>query len=351
MSSTAQVNTIAIQAQEQSALAKAAAVLDAANAANPLPEPKETKLETVLVDPKKDQIKFDLKTDSLNPEEKPVEQAPPPKEEKKEEEPQKVEEKKDEKLSQRFATLARKEKQLFQKTLSIKEEEGRVSEKLSAIENFEKFRKDVAKNPMLALKELGITYDQLTQFVLNGNMPNSSQLELDSVREEIKQLRQQQEEDKNTERQRQETQRQRAQAQHVQKTIDAFKQEIRDTLKSNTERFELVDLYKRDDLVYQVIEAHFEKTQGREILPIEKGLEIVEKHLEQQVELAKKAKKFQGTGTLPPKEEAKASPPAPQQRTMSNNMNSSAPSFLPAKTEKERMARALAKLSETPQRG
>lgn len=315
---------------------KAAAILDAANSANPLTSIPGVDPNTSTLVTKEDHTKditFDTKTDSLTD---------PKLEETKEvtAEPQvKKPDEKEEKASQRFALLAKKEKALYQNSQKIKAQEAVIEEKLTALNNYENFKKQVAQNPMLALQELGISYEQLTQYVLTNKMPNSSELEIKSVRDEMAELRKQQEErDKKAEEGRIAGLQARAKQE-----IAAFQQQIGDYISSNVDKYELINLNEATHLVFQTVENHFEKT--KRILSIEEASDIVEKYLEDQVEKNLRAKKLAQRATPQPKKEDTKQVPTAQPRTLTNEMTSSAPSMLPAKTERDRMARAMAALS------
>lgn len=311
------------------------AVLDKANAASPLnPIPaaadpdKSVKIET----PKEDN-NFDLKTFADDKAESKTDSAKEP--EKKEE----IKEEPKEQESKRFALLAKKEKVLYSKSQEIKQREENLNQKLNAVENFEKFKRQVKDNPMLALEELGVTYNQITDYVLQGKMPNKTEFEITELREEINALRREREDRDKKE----EASRKSAAQVNVKETIDAFHQEIGDYISSHTDKYELASIYKQQavNLAYQKVEDHFIKT--KRVLSHEEALGLVEAEMEKEAERVMSAKKFQArVQPQPLKEERKPQPGS--QQTLSNQMTSSAPSFLPAKTEHDRMKRAFAAL-------
>jgi hypothetical protein len=122
----------------------------------------------------------------------------------------------------------------------------------------------------------------------------------------------------------------------------AFRSEVADFVKENAETFELTALYEQTDAVYATIDAHYEKTMrdtGKgEILPTKKAAELVEAKLEELVAKAMKAKKI---AAKLPKE------PDPTPKTLSNDLSQQT-TFVtgPAKSEQERMARAMAALEK-----
>lgn len=324
-------------------LETAMAALDKFNTANPLnPIPganpdaavlakPDTNFEIDLKDSSGKRIGDDKKPDEKKAETKTEDKAPEEKEPPKE--PREQE-------SKRFAILAKKEKGIQAKVQEIKLKEESINQKLTAVENFEKFKREVKNNPMLALEELGITYNQITDYVLQGKMPNKAELEYNELREEIKALRSERDErDK-----RAADEAKKAATVNVQQTISDFKSEIGDYIKSNVDRFELVNQYGATNLVYSTVDEHFQKE--KRLLSIEEAAELTEKFLEKQVEIAMSTKKYQArVQPQSPKEAPKQNQSVPQQNAqLSNQMTSSAPSFLPAKTEQDRISRALAAL-------
>lgn len=324
-------------------LDKAMAVLDAANAKNPLNPIEGLNPDHATLVDKKDlggDTKFDLKSDSLK--EKELEKTDSAPLEKKEEE-KKPENK--EQASQRFATLAKKEKQLLAEQSKFKIQNQELQPKLEAIKKFEEAKAKVAENPMLALEMLGITYDELTKFQLDGKMPNATEIKLRQLEEKLSKK----EEDEQRAKKKSDEDQEKNQEINNQKKIAAFKEQITDYIKSNSEKYELTNINDVSHLVFQRIEEHFHKTQNETgtgvILSVEQAADAVEKMLEEQVEKNLSAKKLAAKVVPQPKGETKQAPPA-QQRTISNDMTGSAPSFLPAKTERDRMSRALAALTK-----
>lgn len=323
-------------------LEKAVAVLDAANAKNPMnPIDGANPDSSTLVD-KKDlggDTKFDLKSDSLK--EKDTEKKEDT--EKKPEEEKKPETK--EQASQRFAMLAKKEKALLVNQQKLKTQEQELEKRLVPALKFEEAKAACAENPMLALEMLGITYDQLTQFQLNGKMPNSTEIKLKQLEQKLAGKEKADLEAK----EREEQERRNNQETANEKKIADFKIQIDDYIKSNSEKYELTNINDASHLIFQKIEEHFHRTNKETgtgiLLSVEEAADAVEKFLEAQVEKNLSAKKLAAKVAPQPKEEPKQTPSA-QQRTISNDMTGSTPSMLPAKTERDRMNRAMAALSK-----
>lgn len=301
----------------------------------------------IVKDTAKDAIKdinFNIKVDALKPTEPEKKEEPKAEPVKTEATAKPTEELKpadpeQEKMSQRFALIARKEKELVRAQQELKNQIAQWQEKLKPAETYESLKSKVRENPMLALKELGVSYDDLTKYITSGKMPEGAGFEIQQVREEITRIREDlkrrdDEIAKLREKRRQESERQ---------TITDFFREIGDYVKSNAEKYELINQLEATNLVFDTINNHFEKEQ--QLLSIEAAAEMVEKYLEEQADKVFKAKKYASRLGSPMKEPMKPSPTA-QPRTLTNEMTSSAPSILPAKTEQDRINRALAALAK-----
>lgn len=97
----------------------------------------------------------------------PVEQAPP-----KETPETKKEESGEEKESVRIGALIKKERELYQRHKQLQVEEKRIREAQERVRDWEEAKALASKNKLEAIKKLGISYDDLTQQVLNGgNVP------------------------------------------------------------------------------------------------------------------------------------------------------------------------------------
>lgn len=233
----------------------------------------------------------------------------------------------------RFAALAKKERQLQQQMQQLKLQQAEVDKYKSA-------RETALQNPLEALKQLGLTYDQITQFMLNGQKP-TPELEMQGIKQEIEKLRTEQ-----ADKERKQVEQQQAQAKaDYQRTLSEFDQEVQDFVKSNSEKYELTSMYNGEAIVRATIEQHFAQT--KKIMSVEEATELVEKYFEDQVTAAQKTKKFQAKQSpkeaSQPKKEMGSKQPTP---TLSNELTSSAPSMLPAKTENDRLQRAMAALNQ-----
>ncbi len=266
----------------------------------------------------------------------------------------------------RFAALAKKEKGLVLKTNDLKMKEAKVAEKENALiqrevklTEFENLKRDFATNPLKALEYLGISYKELTDYILQGEKP-TPELVAKSVDSKLsaweKRLEDKEKAAEEAQRKAAEAAKLSAEQEHTQ-AWQEWTGQIVEFVKSNPDKYELINLNEAAHLVVATIQEHYEKSvaesrlngQKPKVLSHEAAADLVEKFLEDRVKANQAAKKFQtqpaAKGTPDPKQVEKPSKEAPQ-RTLTNTMTSSAPSLLPAKTERERIERAMAALSK-----
>ena len=240
-------------------------------------------------------------------------------------------------MSAKFAALARRERQARQIHTRAKQREEALLKKEQEIAEREKmWESEFRSSPLEALKRRGIAYQDITNAALNDGKFDAS-VEVKTVQQEIQKLREEQaqKEKEYLERQKQQ------ELEGMQETINGFKEHISEHLKQNSEKYELTSLFEGGERIYQVIEQYFNETQ--KVMSIDEACSFVEQEFEKELEKAAKAKKFQSKYTSAKKEEPKLPPKTTT--TLSNSIpSSSAPSLLPAATERDRMQRALAKL-------
>lgn len=245
----------------------------------------------------------------------------------------------------RFAFLAKKESALQKQRADLKAQREAIESQRAEVE---KLRQEIqaaqAKkgsyrtNPLALLEDNGMTYKELTDYILNNNSV-STEAQIKAIQEKIEAVERQRDLDRQeSERKAQE----QAQAREAQ-VIQEFKSEIQSFLKSKAETYELTALYDSADLVYDTVEEYFNKTS--KVLSIPEACDLVEKYLEGQVEKSLKTKKLSSKFQKPetaPAEKPSASAP---KRTISNQAyTASTPSLVSPKVESDRMSRALAAL-------
>lgn len=252
-------------------------------------------------------------------------------------------------LADKFEVLAKKERALFRQRQAIAQKEKELQELQTKLKAFEEKKTKAKVNPLEYLSEAGLSYDELTDFMLNGGKP-SEKSELQMLKEEFQRLREEQAE---KERQTQEQQTAAQQAQQAQ-ILEDFKSEIGEFLESKKDVYELT--YQRnavDDIFTTIQDAYVINLQdwmanGRQGPPpahmdIQKAAEIVEEFYEKEVlKLAETQKLKQKLGIQAPSTNNQNKQPS---KTLTNSMASTAASVVPAKTDEDRMRRALEKLA------
>jgi hypothetical protein len=183
----------------------------------------------------------------------------------------------DEPISVKFATLAKREK-------AIAEQKKEIEEKLSKIKQFELSRENIKKDPKGALESVGMTLEEL--IVAHLDQTDGKKPQGPTADEKIEALYKKLEEKEQAEKDRELQAQKEAEAQ----AVENFKSEIKKTLTSDLDKYELINLYESFDDVFEVIEGYFEETG--EILAVEKAAEHVENHLFEEAQKLKKSKKL-----------------------------------------------------------
>lgn len=239
----------------------------------------------------------------------------------------------------KFAALAKRERMLMRERQQQRMYAQQLEQQKVQLTQREKFLDTAKTNPLEALKAMGWTYDQLTNFVLNDNKITPDR-QIAEVKKEIETWKEQQA------RERQEAmQSAQQQAQNeAQEVLDSFKERVGNFLETKKDTYELVNLYQEQELVFALIEQHFNNT-GK-VMSIEEAARLAETDIEERIDQGLKTKKISTkykVGENKP-DEKKAAPKEPS--TLNNNMNTGiTPNGLPAATENDRIKRALAKLN------
>lgn len=241
------------------------------------------------------------------------------------------------KASSQFAALARKERAIMKARQEMQAKEQAIAEKASRYSKYEDLEKTAKSNPLAALEALGLSYKQITDYILNDNKPTADQ-EISSVKEQLDAFKAEQ-----AARDLKAAEREKEQAQNIKdRAVTEFKEEIVEHINSKSDAYELICQFDGQEMIYEVIEENFNST--KRVLSIDEAATMVEKYLEDMVKRANTSKKFAGKKEEP-KAQAKAEDAFRPGKTLSNELTSTAPSMLPAATEQDRIRRALAKLS------
>jgi hypothetical protein len=245
----------------------------------------------------------------------------------------------------RFAFLAKKEAAIVKQRHELKAQMEAMTSQRSEMEKLRaeidevKGRKaSYRSNPLAALEDAGLSYKELTDFILNNNTV-STESQIKALQDKISEV----ENARQRDHQEREEHAKRQAAEREVQVIAEFKNEISNFISSKKDEYELTNLYDSSDLVYDTVEAYFEKTS--KVLSIPEACELVEKYLEKQVEKSLQTKKL-GQKFQKPAEEpiAKSDPQAPRRTLNNQNYTSSTPSMVSPKVENDRMSRALAAL-------
>lgn len=246
-----------------------------------------------------------------------------------------TQEKPKELLSTQFAALAKKEKAALLRQREAESKLKEAEEKLKLYEQFENKKKSAKSNPLEFLSEAGLSYDDITEFMLNGGTQHRDKTEV--LEEKFNEFIKNKEKE---ELERIEKEKASLKAQE-EKVIAEFKKTVNKFLTDNNEKFELINLYNAQELVISTIEQHFENKN--EILSNEVAAQLVEEYLEEEIKKLSNSKKF--------KEKFSVSTDNKQPQVNKNSVTlpssqpaSNVPSMLSAKTEEERLRRALAAL-------
>lgn len=274
-----------------------------------------------------------------------------------------------EKVSSKIEILIRREQQALMRERQAKEREASLEAKLKAIEEREGKLNEFEskkKNPKEALGLLGLSYDEITQAHLNdGELP--PQVEIKKLREEIEAYKAAQSKEKDHEKEKAiEVAKRQAEAQE-QKAIGDFKGEINTYLNDNSARYELISFEAQQELVYDVVDEYYNRTQALaqkrfeageisedqvigKVMSIKEAADKVEQHLEQKYIKSKELTKVKTLWGAIPKETQKVlakqetsstkTPP----KTLTNQLSATltAPKQNKFLTDNERVQKALA---------
>lgn len=250
----------------------------------------------------------------------------------------------DSKLSPKLQILLSREKNAVERERAANAKEAEIEAKLKRIEDFEAAK---GTSPLKALELLGYSYEDLTKATLaDGEVTPDVQIKkLDErlnslVKNQEQALEREAEEAKKiAERQEQET-------------ITTFKSEIGTYVKEHGERYEFIEFDQAHELVYEVIDEHYNRTINADtgigdVMTIATAADKVEEYLEKKYIKAKELKKVQALMG------ARPTPPAPKPmnpqfsqkpKTLTNNMSATqtTPQRTKPITDEERIQKAIA---------
>lgn len=250
--------------------------------------------------------------------------------------------KEDDAIAPKLGLIARKERALVQKQQEFQKQQqewqrhkDELSARLKAMEDKENLWKT---SPEKALEEYGHNYQTLTERMLAGGEMTPAALEK-KFNERFQTLEQQREAEKKAQLEEQENKKK----QESQAAIESYKEDLRQFIAAKSDEYKLTALFDKEaQVIYDTIDAYYELHE--KILSHEEAASLVEKYFKKLVDEA--------NGVLnPPKPEDKVEDPTKGfgsnesiSKTLSNTMQSTAPSMLSPKNEADRIRRAMAAL-------
>ncbi len=253
--------------------------------------------------------------------------------------------------SRRFAVLARQasehRKSVEADKAAIKAERDAIAAEKQAIADFNKARENAKLDPIAYLEAAGLTYEQATEYVLNGKKPTPD-AQVQAVRDELGRFAKKQEDDRRTAL---EAEKKRIEEQDA-ADVRAFHAAAEGYVTSRPNDYELTLLHEGASLVPGLIESHHAKT-GK-ILSYKEAADMVEAHLAEQIEKSIATTKFKSKYAPAAPVPAAVPPPTGTRPTLTNEVRATTPPpKAPGKrppTDEERMARAMAVLNGTAAR-
>lgn len=200
-------------------------------------------------------------------------------------------------LDRRFNALVAKEKAIAQRSqqsaAKAKQQEQRIAELEAKLQGYQpaeqvktSYQNDLKaralQNPLDVMKDLGLSYEQLTQYVLNDNKPTPELVE-SRLQREIQAIRDEQSKSLQTQQEalrQQQDQYKQQQVEQYNQAIAQVKSEINDFVGARPEDYALISKNEASETVFEVMNQHYEGT-GR-IMKIEEACKLVEDYLEEQ---------------------------------------------------------------------
>ena len=226
-------------------------------------------------------------------------------------------------FSRKFAALSRREKEIRAKEVEYDKRIAELEERLGSFGKKPEPEPELPieyrlkKDPLRALEDMGLSYDKLTELALNdGKLTPEMQMRL--MREELEGDYKKKFEDLENRLLEKEKSDEQRRYDDIQR---GFQNEIEDFVESNADKYELIQANEANDIIYDVIEEHYNDT-GR-ILDIEEAAEAVENYLEEEAEKIFRLGKFRSKFGIENDFEQEESP-RQSQVTLSNAMSAQA---------------------------
>jgi len=205
------------------------------------------------------------------------------------------------KFASKFAALSRKEKALRDREAEYESKFEEMERRLAEYETQSQepevdWEQLLRRDPLKALEEAGLGYDKLTELALNDGKLTPD-MQMSAMREEIERDYRRKFEDLEERLQAKEE----AEAEEYYNSVqENFQHEIGNFINENNETYELINASDANELVYDVIEEHYNET-GR-ILDLKDAADAVESYLEEEAGKLMKLKKLSGRLDVNPEE-------------------------------------------------
>jgi hypothetical protein len=247
-----------------------------------------------------------------------------------------------------FSVFAAREKKLIREREALKAKEAELAAKEAKfaelekrLQQLEEGKKTYKTNPLKPLEDAGLSYKDVTDYVLNDNRP-TPELQIKEVNDRLAAMEARREAEIK-EWQKAELQRKQAEADAI---IAQYKENIKTHVDEHEDKYEFLKLAQGYDLVYDIVEEYFNR--HGEAPKLEDAAAKAEEYYEQELGKLSKAKKFATKLVVKPEASPEKAPVTGQSaKTLTNSVSPPTIPTLSAspKVEEERMRRALAALN------
>jgi hypothetical protein len=157
--------------------------------------------------------------------------------------------------------LSKREKEVMAKRKEIEESSSKYKP-------YEELKATAKKNPIAILEHFGVSYDELTDFIIQGNDPENQRYS--ELQNQINSLKQEKE-----------AEAQAARAAKEENATNTFKATIASAIDAEKHEFCAAHGDAAIDMAYSLIETYW--TENQKMLEVGTALDWIEEHLEEQV--------------------------------------------------------------------
>lgn len=175
-----------------------------------------------------------------------------------------------------------------QSAARVTEWQAQAKQLQEQLQRFEQYKQNAIRNPRAVMQELGLDLDTIvrahleedpTPDVLVRDVERKSRAELEALRNELAEIKRQQQERE-----------QRAQEAQSQQAVRAIQQEIVEHLRSDPDKYELTMALEQEGEVFELMRLAYQRDGT--VLPVGKAAEMIEDFLANQAKKAASAKKI-----------------------------------------------------------